>query len=123
MSMLSEGTRIDSAWLAHEMEVVRRDLERARNRVARTIVTHPELRVVLVGVRAGGGIHEHTARGPLTIHVLTGCLELEAAGRTTTLGAGMLTALEGGVPHTISSSEGGVFLLTLLHKEPELLPD
>ena len=101
-----------SLWLAQEIQVVRRHLEKARHRAARTLIRTPQLSVVLVAVREGGELNEHTAEGPITIHVLDGCIELYADGRRHTLGAGMLMSLEGGIPHSVASAEGGLFLLT-----------
>lgn len=104
-----------SVWLAQEIQTVRRHLETARHRAARTLIRTPLLRVVLVAVREGGEVSEHTAEGPITIHVLDGCIELYTQGRRHTLGAGMLMSLEGGIPHSVASGEGGLFLLTVLN--------
>jgi quercetin dioxygenase-like cupin family protein len=89
-------------------------LEKARARVARTLIKDGPVRIVLIGVRPGGALAEHTAEGPITIQVLEGSLELEAAGNRTTLGVGMLLHLRGGVPHAVTSAEGAFFLLTVL---------
>ena len=101
-----------SVWLTQEIQVVRRHLETARHRAARTLVRTPHLSVVLVAVREGGEVNEHTAEGPITIHVLDGLIELYEDGRHHTLGAGMLMSLEGGIPHSVASAKGGLFLLT-----------
>jgi quercetin dioxygenase-like cupin family protein len=111
-----------AVWLAQETQVVRRHLETARHRVARTLIRTAGLSVVLVAVREGGELREHIAEGPITIHVLDGCIELYADGRRHTLGAGMLMSLEGGVPHSVASAEGGLFLLTAFsHPYPSAL--
>ena len=116
MSSVSErvtGKQV-SVWLAHEVEVLRRDLERAVDRVARTLVKNAGMSVVLVGVRPGGVINEHVAAGPVTIHVVEGCIELDVDGRASTLGSGMLMSIDGGTRHSVSSSEGGIFVLTVV---------
>ena len=87
-------------WLSREIESVRTDLEQDRRRTARTLIRTDELRVVMVAVREDSGIPEHVARGPITIHVLDGSMDTYAAGDRTTLGAGMLMSLPGGVPHS-----------------------
>ena len=100
--------------LEEEMETVRRELSTASARIARTLVKDGPLRATLVGVRAGGGLREHSSPGPITIHVLEGAVELAAQGRSWTLAAGTLLALDAGVPHTVHSETGGMFLLTVV---------
>lgn len=121
MSSVSErvtGKQV-SVWLAHEVEVLRRDLERAVDRVARTLVKNAGMSVVLVGVRPGGVINEHVAAGPVTIHVVEGCIELDVDGRASTLGSGMLMSIDGGTRHSVSSSEGGIFVLTVVSERTD----
>ena len=100
--------------LADEMRIVRSELHDGHSRIARTLVKEGPLRVILIGVRAGGGMHEHVAEGPITIHALEGTIAVHAGGETRTLAAGGLMALDGGVRHDVSSNDGGLFLLTLI---------
>ena len=57
---------------------------------------------------------EIDARGPITIHVLDGSMDVHADGDRTTLGAGMLMAPPRGTPHSATSDEGALFFLTVL---------
>src|SRR5207237_9615596 len=97
-----------------EMQKVRQELTSAPARIARTLVKDGPLTVTLVAVRSGGGLREHKAAGPVTIHVLEGAIELNVAGESWPLSAGMLLAFEVGVPHAVTSAEGGLFLLTVV---------
>lgn len=99
--------------LADEMAVVRRELEGASGRIARTLVKNGPLSVTLVGVKPGGELKEHTAKGPITIQVIEGGIEFEAAGSRQPLSPGMLLSLDGGVPHSVTSASGAIFLLTV----------
>lgn len=99
--------------LSEEMEVVRRALAGSSGRIARTLIKNGELRVTLVGLSAGGALQEHSSDGPIMIHVLEGAIDLQAAGQTWPLGAGMLLALDAGVRHAVTSSAGCLFLLTV----------
>ena len=101
--------------LHEEMGIVREELAKAPARIGRTLVKDGPLRVTLVGVRADHGLHEHRSAGPVTIHVLDGAVDVEAAGKKWPLAAGMLLALDAGVPHAVTSDQGGIFLLTVMH--------
>ena len=103
--------------LVGEMQRVRGELAPSETRIARTLVKEGPIRVTLVAVAAGGALHEHTAGGPVTIQVLDGAIELDAAGRTWSAGPGTLLALEAGVPHAVRSPSGGMFLLTVVHED------
>jgi quercetin dioxygenase-like cupin family protein len=103
--------------LADEMKLVADELERMPARVGRTLVKDGRLRVTLVGVKAGQGLPEHVAEGPVTIHVLEGAMDVQATGRTWSLATGGLLALDGGVTHSVTSRDGAIFLLTLMQPE------
>lgn len=99
--------------LADEIAIVRRELEGASGRIARTLIKNGPLSVTLVGVKPGGELKEHVAKGPITIQVVEGSIELESRGARRVLSAGMLLSLAGGVPHAVTSTTGAIFLLTL----------
>jgi quercetin dioxygenase-like cupin family protein len=82
-------------------------------RTARTLLKDGPARVTLVALRAGGEIPEHHADGPVTILPLRGRIAVYAQGEVHLLGAGELLALGAGIPHSVESAEGGVFLLTV----------
>lgn len=99
--------------LGDEMRVVRGELAGGRARIARTLVKEGSLRLTLVGLAAGGGLDEHDAPGPISIHVVEGELELTAAGETRAYATGSLIALDRRVRHAVRSERGAMFLLTL----------
>jgi quercetin dioxygenase-like cupin family protein len=101
--------------LADEMERVRQELAKVQARIGRTLVKDGPLRVSLVGLHAGHGLHEHRASGPVTIHVLEGTIEVDVGGARHPLEAGMLLALDAGVVHSVNSRSGGFFLVTVMH--------
>ena len=111
--------RIDGAALSFSLEeevrLLHDELAKAPARIGRTLVKDGPLRVPLVGVRPDRGMHEHRAAGPITIHVLEGAIEVIADGKRWPLRAGELLALDGGVTHAVTSAQGGVFLLTVIH--------
>lgn len=100
--------------LAADAQIVRGELAAGHSRIARTLVKEGALRLTLIGVQAGGVLHEHEAEGPITIHVLEGAIVVHADGAARTLATGGLMAIDGGVRHEVSSPDGGLFLLTLV---------
>lgn len=80
---------------------------------ARTLIKYDDLRVVLTALQAGARIPEHKADGRVSVHVLSGHIQLRAAGRTFSLRPGGLLAIDQGVPHGVEALEESAFLLTI----------
>jgi hypothetical protein len=57
--------------LIDEMRIVRAELDAGHSRIVRTLVKEGPLRLTLIGVRGGGGMHEHAAEGPITMSAQT----------------------------------------------------
>lgn len=97
---------------SHDDELLARS-----GRSARTLVKTGPLRVTLITLAAGGRIAEHQAQGPITVHVLHGSIRFRVGDEEYVLAPGELLALDGGVPHAVSSDTGGAFLLTVASPE------
>jgi len=102
--------------LADELRTVRQELASSNERSGRTLVKDGPLSVTLIGMHPGGELRPHHAKGPITVHVLEGAIELDAEGRTWALPAGSLFALNaGGITHSVRSAKGAAFLLTVVN--------
>jgi quercetin dioxygenase-like cupin family protein len=102
--------------LADEIRHLRESLGDVSARSARTLVKEgPQgpLSMTLVGLKPGGEMREHEARGPVTLHVLEGSMVLETGAKSVELSSGMVAALGPGVRHAVRSANGGIFLLTV----------
>ena len=80
---------------------------------ARTLAKYADFRVVLIAFAADARIREHRTEGRISIHVLSGHVQLRASGRTFNLRAGGLLALDHGVPHDVHALEESAILLTI----------
>jgi quercetin dioxygenase-like cupin family protein len=80
---------------------------------AKTLVKHPDFRVVLIALKPGGRMNEHKTDQCVTIHVLAGRLRLHLPARALELATGALVALEQTVLHDVEALEESVFLLSL----------
>ncbi|CAN5808633.1 hypothetical protein BH20CHL2_BH20CHL2_05590 [soil metagenome] len=85
----------------------------AAGRRAETLIKTEGLRVVLVTMRAGITLHEHTAPGPITIHALRGRFVVTFADEERELGPGDIISLSAGVRHAVNTLADGAFLLTI----------
>jgi quercetin dioxygenase-like cupin family protein len=80
---------------------------------AKTLVKYDTLRVVLVALKAGKTLAEHRTEGRISIQVMSGHIEVKAAGRTFNLHAGGLLALDRNVAHDVRALQESAVLLTV----------
>src|SRR5579863_6172929 len=101
--------------LASELAQLRRDqsLLSPTGRSSRTLVKYPDLRIVLIAMKANTRMHEHTAAGRISVHTLNGHIRLHLPERVVDLPAGSLLALDQSVSHDVEASEDSAILLTL----------
>jgi quercetin dioxygenase-like cupin family protein len=83
-------------------------------RTARTLLKDGPLRVTLTLLDAGGVIAEHSADGPITIHVLSGTIRLRIDGHDHVIESGRMAAATAGVRHAVAADTDAVFLLTVV---------
>jgi quercetin dioxygenase-like cupin family protein len=93
------------------------------NPSGRTLLKEQDLRIVLIALRAGGRMEEHSASGPSSIHVIEGSVRVHLADRQAELGPGYLLALESAVRHDVEALEDSAFLLTLGRTKYEHVSD
>jgi len=80
---------------------------------ARTLIKYDDLRVVLIALAAQTRLPEHKADGRISVHVLSGHIQLRASGRTFNLRPGGLLAIDQGVRHDVEALEESAVLLTI----------
>jgi quercetin dioxygenase-like cupin family protein len=83
-------------------------------RNARTLFKYDDFRVVLTALQARARVPEHKTEGRISVHVLSGHIQVRASGRTFSLRPGGLLALDQGVPHDLKALEESAFLLTIV---------
>jgi len=82
-------------------------------RRAETLIKTDRLRVVLVTMRAGAELQEHSAPGPITIHALSGAFDVTVGEESRPLAAGELISIQTNHRHAVRATEDGAFLLTI----------
>jgi quercetin dioxygenase-like cupin family protein len=101
--------------LASELDQLHRDESwlHPTGRSSKTLVKYPDLRIVLIAMKANTRMHEHMAAGRISVHSLNGYIRLHLPERVVDLPAGHLLALDQCVPHDVEAAEDSAFLLTL----------
>jgi quercetin dioxygenase-like cupin family protein len=89
----------------------------------RTLLKEPDLRIVLMTLKAGGRMEEHSASGPSSIHVLEGLVRVRAGEAQGELGPGSLLTMESAVRHEVEAVEDSAFLLTIGRTKYEHVSD
>jgi quercetin dioxygenase-like cupin family protein len=82
-------------------------------RSSKTLVKHPDMRIVLIAMKAHTRMHEHTAAARISAHTLSGHVRFHLPEHVAELPAGHLLALDECVPHDVEAAEDSAFLLTL----------
>jgi quercetin dioxygenase-like cupin family protein len=85
-------------------------------RTARTLAKGKELTVVLTVIRAGHGLDEHAARGPLTMAPIIGAVEFSfdgEPGASSVLAPGRLVLIGKGRSHRVHARENAAFLILI----------
>jgi quercetin dioxygenase-like cupin family protein len=93
-------------------------LLKQHGRTARTLVKEDVLRLTLMGLSPGGVLPEHSAGGPVSIHMLHGDVVFTALEAEHPLSAGDVLVFAAGVRHAARSRSGCVFLLTVAQATP-----
>lgn len=107
----TKGAIFDIAAVGAEM---RREEAYGRDgHTARTLVREPDLRIVLIVMKAASRIAEHRAKDTASIHTLSGHVRLRLPEKVADLPAGRLLVLERGSLHDVEAVAESAFLLTL----------
>ena len=101
--------------ISHEIKQLRLEdsWQRGTGRSSKTLVKHPDFRIVLTLMKPGSRMHEHRTDARISIQAVMGRIKLHLPQRTVELSAGQLLALDSEVPHDVEAEEESAFLLTV----------
>jgi quercetin dioxygenase-like cupin family protein len=80
---------------------------------ARTLVKYDDLRVVLIALQRDARLPEHQTEGRVSVHVISGHVQVRASGRTFNLRTGGLLALDTAIRHDVTAVDESTILLTI----------
>ena len=82
-------------------------------RRAVTLAKEHGLTLMLMHLAEGNVLAEHSAPGPVTVHVLRGQVRLTVAGDEMTAREGEIVLIEPSAPHSVAALEASTLLLTV----------
>jgi quercetin dioxygenase-like cupin family protein len=85
---------------------------------AKTLVKHHEQRIVLIAMKAGTRLTKHRAAGAVSLHVLSGRLQVCVGATTIDARAGHLLALDRALSHDVEATEDTTLLLSIASIPP-----
>jgi quercetin dioxygenase-like cupin family protein len=111
--------------LAIELDQLHRDESwlQTTGRSSKTLVKYPDIRIVLIAMKANTRMQEHTAASRISVHSLHGHIRLHLPERVVDLPAGHLLVLDQCVPHDVEATEESDFLLTLSWPQDEKIAE
>lgn len=71
------------------------------------------LRILLIGMEAGGRLEEHHNDGRIAIHVLEGVVQIRVQQQAQQFAAAQILALDRSIPHDVEAIADAVLLLTI----------
>jgi quercetin dioxygenase-like cupin family protein len=86
-------------------------------RNSKTLVKHPDFRVVLTVLKSGTRLQKHTAAGRISVQAIAGRIRMHVQDEVFDLPAGHLLVLERALPHDVEALEDSAFLLTIAWPE------
>lgn len=101
-----------------EIESLRKESAWQGGRNSKTLVKHPDFRVILTALQSKAILHEHKTVGAISVQTVAGHIRIRALDQVFDLPAGRLLALSGGVPHDVEALEESAFLLTIGWSDP-----
>ena len=87
--------------------------QRQTGRSSKTLAKYPDLRIILVLMKANTQMNEHRAEGRVSIHVLLGRICIHLPDQKVNLAVGQLLVLDCGMVHNVEALEESAFLLTI----------
>jgi quercetin dioxygenase-like cupin family protein len=100
-----------------EIERLRKEDAWQGGRNSKTLVKHPDFRIVLTVLKREAGLHTHQAAGRISVQTLAGYIRMHVEGKVFDLPAGHLLALERALPHDVEALQDSAFLLTICWPE------
>ena len=99
--------------MVREAAQLRHEPAWSSGRNAKTLVKHADFRLVLMLMKAGTCMHQHRAKGSVSIQPFFGHLRIHVLGNTAELRPGQVLSLDPNLPHDVEAVEDSAFLVSI----------
>jgi quercetin dioxygenase-like cupin family protein len=103
--------------LQPQIELLRNEETYKHGRNSKTLAKYSDFRVLLVVIKAGVRIQEHTAAGRISVQAVAGHIRMHVRGSVIDLPAGRLLVIDRDIPHDVEAIDDSAFLLTIAWPE------
>jgi quercetin dioxygenase-like cupin family protein len=103
--------------LSDEIKRLRDEDAWQAGRNSKTLVKHPDFRVVLTVLKSGTRLQEHKAAGRISVQAVAGRIRMHVQDDVFDLPVGHLLVLERALAHDVEALEDSAFLLTIAWPE------
>ncbi|MGE0684450.1 MAG: hypothetical protein AB7P69_26540 [Candidatus Binatia bacterium] len=100
----------------HDAIVLPKEIGNGKEREVETIFADPWRKLVLIRLRSGALLADHTAKFPITIHAVLGQGILNVAGENYTLLPGTIVPVEAHVVHNVKANPELAILVTFFRQ-------
>lgn len=99
--------------LLHEAEQLRQEPAWSSGRNAKTLVKHADFRLVLTVMKAGTRMHQHRAKGSVSIQPVFGHVRIHVLDNAFTLRPGLILSLDPNLAHDVEAIEESAFAVSI----------
>ena len=82
------------------------------DRHAVSLVKDDALNILLMMLKNGSHLHEHSTKGPITVQVVSGSIRFSGGSDQRIISAGEIVALDRGIPHGLEALDESALILT-----------
>lgn len=104
--------------LNNEIKNIKHEVrQNSKDRHTKLLAKEKDFRLVLISLKKGAVLQEHTAPGRIFVQILEGHTQMKVNNELIDLPTGHLITIEANIKHDVTAVEESVFLLTIQIQE------
>jgi quercetin dioxygenase-like cupin family protein len=98
------------------MIVLPKEIGAGKEKEIETLFSDPWRRLVLIRLRSGALLADHSAKFPITIHAVLGCGSLNVAGENYALSPGVIVPIDAHIVHNVRAEPELAIVVTFFRQ-------